>query len=220
MKKFFALAVCLIACQAFLTASALQDEGSSGEGLSVAAAGKFMTYYYINPDPGRLIQALKFLLTQDSVIAHTGHFRSIGHFFAAAAYKDKNIIRQIKKLKSVFPGIRRKRIVQIVNDAENFRSPEPMVPADLDMLWSEFMATGDEAPVKKIIAALAGPDTGRNILLIGAAEWSLASNGVQHERVRMALENEALSAAGVFKDRITRILSKIRKIPDEGGKND
>lgn len=56
----------------------------------------------------------------------------------------------------------------------------------LDAWWGYFLATGDELPVKAVIAVLPWTqirgDVGR-LAIGGAARWSLASNAVQHDRV-------------------------------------
>ncbi len=56
----------------------------------------------------------------------------------------------------------------------------------LDAWWGYFLATGEELPVRAVIAVLPWTqvrgDVGR-LLIGGAARWSLASNAVQHDRV-------------------------------------
>lgn len=56
----------------------------------------------------------------------------------------------------------------------------------LDAWWGFFLATGDELPIRAIIAVLPWTkvrgDTGR-LLIGGAARWSLISNAIQHGRV-------------------------------------
>ena len=69
--------------------------------------------------------------------------------------------------------------------------PVVEVPPDqgawvLDAWWGYFFATGDELPVKALIATLPWAqihgDVGRQ-MVGGAARWSLASNAAQHDRV-------------------------------------
>lgn len=59
-------------------------------------------------------------------------------------------------------------------------------PWVLDALWGKFMATGDSAPVERIISALPWADVKGDIdrlLVGGAARWSLTSNAIQHKQV-------------------------------------
>ena len=56
----------------------------------------------------------------------------------------------------------------------------------LDGLWGYFMATGDEAPVIRVIETLKWASIRgdiRKLAVGGAARWSLTSNAVQHSRV-------------------------------------
>jgi len=64
-------------------------------------------------------------------------------------------------------------------------------PGRLDALWAGFFATGDERYVKRIIGALPlfqeKDDVGQ-MLIGGAAKWSLASNAYQHPKVMQICE--------------------------------
>jgi hypothetical protein len=56
----------------------------------------------------------------------------------------------------------------------------------IDMLWGDFIATGSDAPVKRIIDVLAWlhPGGEHSQMAVGAsARWSLTGNAIQHERV-------------------------------------
>jgi hypothetical protein len=56
----------------------------------------------------------------------------------------------------------------------------------IDMLWGDFIATGSDEPVKRIIDVLAWlhPGGEHSQMAVGAsARWSLLGNAVQHERV-------------------------------------
>lgn len=56
----------------------------------------------------------------------------------------------------------------------------------LDALWGKFMATGDSAPVERIISTLPWIDVKGDVnrlVIGGSAGWSLTSNAVQHKRV-------------------------------------
>lgn len=82
-------------------------------------------------------------------------------------------------------------------------------PWVLDALWGYFMATGDDAPVARIIDALAWVkvegDLGR-LRVAMAARWSLVSNAIQHPRVMALCRKEAQSrpaeAASALRDLI------------------
>ncbi|MBZ5657847.1 MAG: hypothetical protein LAO56_21505 [Acidobacteriia bacterium] len=65
-------------------------------------------------------------------------------------------------------------------------------PGFLDALWGSFFATGDERYVRRLISTLpllSSKDT-QNVLIGGAAQWSLASNAEQHPRVMEICKSE------------------------------
>ena len=80
-------------------------------------------------------------------------------------------------------------------------------PWVLDALWGYFMATGDDAPVGRIITALpwinVRGDVSR-LLVGGAARWSLISNAIQHKPVmavcRKALTSQPKEVADVLRE--------------------
>ena len=81
-------------------------------------------------------------------------------------------------------------------------------PQVLDMLWGTFFATGDEAPVKKIISVIHLEKDGHEgeIMLGGAANWSLASNARQYPRVLEICKKEAVAAQGPTKELLEKII--------------
>lgn len=69
-----------------------------------------------------------------------------------------------------------------------------MGPWVIDALWGKFFATGDAAPIKRIISVLQWADSNGdpNRAVIGnAANWSLTSNAAQHKRVLKICETAA-----------------------------
>ncbi len=88
----------------------------------------------------------------------------------------------------------------------------PRNPADLDMMWGAFCATGDDQFVRKIInvlddsTPLAGNST-IDTLTRRAAEWSLGSNMLQHELVNRIVRKEATARSGETKQKLLKIIS-------------
>jgi hypothetical protein len=71
-------------------------------------------------------------------------------------------------------------------------------PAVLDYLWGRFMASGADEPVVRVIREiqLSGPSGGTMQMLIsGAAKWSVAANARQHARVLVILKAQARALA-------------------------
>lgn len=90
-------------------------------------------------------------------------------------------------------------------------------PWVLDALWGNFMATGNKAPVVRIMQALPWIDTKGDInrlLIGGAARWSLTSNAVQHQRVlgfcEVEVENQPKEVAEKLREVITSAKQELK----------
>lgn len=90
-------------------------------------------------------------------------------------------------------------------------------PAVLDMLWATFMASGNPYYVERIINVLALPTDSddkdlriNNMLLVGAAKWSLSSNAVQHELVFKTCQKFTDSDNLNIKKAISEVLEKTK----------
>jgi hypothetical protein len=93
----------------------------------------------------------------------------------------------------------------------------------LDALWGKFMATGDRAPVERIIEALqfldAKDDEGRQIIG-AAARWSLTANAVQHPRVLEVCEAVARNQRPGGGARLREVIAAAKERLTKGtGKN-
>ena len=91
-------------------------------------------------------------------------------------------------------------------------------PWVLDALWGNFMATGAEAPVARVVSALPWATIKGDIprlLVGGSAKWSLTSNAVQHPRVleicRQLLPRSAKNVAMPLKEVIRDAEQDLRK---------
>lgn len=91
-------------------------------------------------------------------------------------------------------------------------------PWVLDALWGNFMATGAEVPVARIVSALPWATIKGDIprlLVGGAAKWSLTSNAVQHPRVleicRLLLPRSPANVAAPLKEVIRNAEQELQK---------
>ncbi len=171
--------------------------------------GSFMTFYYQKKDSSLVIPALEYLLQQEAFLRDRSHLKPVQHFFAALGHGSLALLAEIKLLQPKYEGNAAAALAEIIQDSIDFVSPEPLTAKDLDYLWSEFMATGDDAPVKKIISVLSLDAQGEMQLTVGAAEWSLGANGAQHQKVYDAIKAESTGATGLAKERLSRIMQKI-----------
>lgn len=92
-------------------------------------------------------------------------------------------------------------------------------PWVLDALWGNFMATGDDAPVIKIISALpwinVRGDTSR-LMVGGAARWSLISNAIQHERVLAICRDALMSQPEEVAEVLREVIAEAERDMKEG----
>lgn len=83
--------------------------------------------------------------------------------------------------------------------------------ADLDFLWSEFMVTGNEKAVKRIISVLPWYDDHKDLMqmvIAGAARWSLGSNCKQHKKVLEICQNELYRSTWPTKKYLKEIVAE------------
>ncbi len=94
----------------------------------------------------------------------------------------------------------------------NIESTDINSPAVLDYLWGRFMASGSEACVLRVIDQMKLANTKGNIgvmLIGGAAQWSIAANSRQHEKVQAIVKARAATADPTTRKMLKEILRKI-----------
>jgi len=118
----------------------------------------------------------------------------------------------IEKAKEIWLDETVQDIIKKIQNASvyNVLEKTPKTAVDLDNLWGIFLATGDEAAVKRIISALHLKEEGHGMEIVigGAAEWSLASNAMQHEKVLDIIKSEVKVSTGTTKRLLEKILIK------------
>ncbi|MDO8730705.1 MAG: hypothetical protein Q7J69_05960 [Candidatus Omnitrophota bacterium] len=92
--------------------------------------------------------------------------------------------------------------------ADNLMEAPIQSPLILDMLWATFFATGSPEPIERIISVLHLMKEGHEMELLvgGAADWSLASNAQQHQRVYELCKAKLESSEGVTKELLQEIV--------------
>ncbi len=186
----------------------------------------WMTFYYANPDPDNIIPAIRIILNDDKMISDRLHNIDIIHFFAAALQADKSRLPEIGRLVEEPWGDKKEFISKIVEAAEHFSAPPPDNPDNIDCLWAEFMATGKEDIIKKMLPVLmystskidvsAGFWSARGIhsqetaleILQNAANYSLIAHAARDDRVYEIINNEINSVnTGFLKAKLKNILA-------------
>lgn len=191
-------------------------------------AGDWMPHYYENPTPERFVAEVQ-------EFSNAGHLSSpetgpiiavfLGRLMAANPVAVESWLSQLNDLTGrdrdtllLAAGFSRTQEARsflakqpdgakYLGSLIDIRSVEPEDPAVLDMLWADFFATGEVAPLKRLVHVLnygqyAGAmeryaksqktekdrEDAMRDAVFQAARWSLESNAQQHRRVGELLE--------------------------------
>lgn len=181
------------------------------EGLTSQEFLEITSAYYNNPRPDKLISCLKVILTQNEIMADEARFAPFAHFTAAIAHNDETVMAKLKELNDSYAGKQKVSIERIISEAENFKSPAPDSPKDLDYLWAEYSATGQKEPVQKIIAVFDNPENATDFALLAAAEFSLKYNAETTQSVYLIIEEASANAQGTTKQVLDKILKSFQQ---------
>ncbi len=97
----------------------------------------------------------------------------------------------------------RANLESMLTTQPSLQNSSVMSTASLNLQWGVFLATGDSAPVRSILSALATNDTatlGRDV------RWSLAQNAAQHERVLTICRDELSRQPKAVRDSLSAVI--------------
>lgn len=237
MKKTFGLFGFL-----FLLASGLSFAEQNFKDMQ--DMGRWMTYYYENPEPAKVMDALIFA-DSSKLFDDSRRMSPMVGFVAGAVSKNPELAeilssslprlsekaqqvvvlgvwysdypgasQVLSRIQLAYPSLKSGIDALLASKRLSvFDVPLERGPWVLDMLWGNFMATGDSAPVVRLISALpwstAKGDVGK-LLVGGAAKWSLRSNAAQHARVLAVCRSEAdLAKKGLLADLLREVISGV-----------
>jgi len=201
--------------------------GASRKLKTIEDVMQWSTFYYQEPDVNNVILALKIVLDNKLILSDLNRASPQIHLFATMLKKDKTKITQVKDIVQQYTGNGKDFLLRVVQEAENFQSPNPKDPNDLDCLWGEFFVTGSAEPIKKIISVLLYTEEDIDLsslvwkedgwtskaqalfTLKHVAEWSLSSNAKQHKKVYDIINQELeLTNDQYLKERLRVILEE------------
>jgi len=113
-----------------------------------------ITYYYRDPQSNKLIPILESILKHKDVISNSELITPLVHFFATAIQKDVSKIEELKTLKKHSSRKPRKVIQKVIEESIRYRSADLQSPRDLQLLWFEYMATGDMEIIERIFKVM------------------------------------------------------------------
>lgn len=237
------IAVALVCSPAFAAVENLSDAN---------ALGRWITYYYLKPEPHRVAEAIRAASSQGFMKNGQKAPPFIG-FIAGVMSKNPLMVQSLAEQLTSLPEVdqpvlilgiwysaypeakpllerltksmpQHKEMIDhlLANDRPGLLDlPLEQGPWVLDALWGNFMATGDDAPVARIISALpwinVRGDVSR-LLVGGAARWSLISNAIQHKPVMAACRKELASQPKEVAEVLREVIASAEKDMKEGKK--
>lgn len=111
-------------------------------------------------------------------------------------------MEQLEKLLATAKGEDKEFLSALIKQKPGPLADPVTSPGDLDLLWSAYFATGDDKFVERIINALAKGNEkgGQNIIIAGAAKWSLTANARQFPSVMRLVEQAQFSKPEIAQD--------------------
>jgi len=234
--------VLALACSLALAA---EDDFSDANAL-----GRWVTYYYLNPEPHRVADAIRAASSHGFMKNGQKAPPFIG-FLAGVMSKNPAMVQTLAQQLTSLPEVdqpvlilgiwysafpearplleqlaksipRHKGMIDhlLANGRPGLQNlPLEQGPWVLDALWGNFMATGDDAPVARIISALPWINVRGDVprlLVGGAARWSLISNAIQHKPVMAVCRKEMASQPKEVAVVLNEVIAEAEKDMKEG----
>lgn len=212
--------------------------------------GRWVTYYYSNPEPQRVAEAILAASSQGFLGKGENAPSFIG-FIAGVMSNNPSMAQSLAEQLTSLPEVdqpalilglwysgypdakpllerltkympKQKEMIDylLANGRPSLLElPLEQGPWVLDALWGNFMATGDDAPVARIISALPWINVRGDIARLsvgGAARWSLISNAIQHRRVLAVCRKELASQPKEVADVLREVIGEAEKDMKEG----
>lgn len=144
----------------------------------------WMTYNYKNPRIEPLIPALRQLVDSGELTPGDPETAPRVQYFAALLQGKPEQIEKVRALRGSREGGAYDQLGEIVARAEHYAAVSPGTKADLDLLWAEYRALGNQESVGKIFGLLLAPESAVSERLRDHAVVSLVANVPRHPEVR------------------------------------
>lgn len=198
--------------------------------------GEWMTYYYVNKDPAKISEYLKWLQTSQILEKNDGAWPPIAGFLSVVFADNQDQVKSwvqnahltgrrtkatlayalwwsnnstvIGDIFGTVPDVLKKLPVDI-------KTMPLKIPSDFSTMWGAFSASGDVTYVKRLIDVLEGQAlTGNHktdAALRGVVEWALGSNMWQHELVRRLVYQQEMARTGAVKSSLDTMIKNYEK---------
>lgn len=165
--------------------------------------------YYLHPYPEYIEGAI--LFSSNEKLFEKTNYNLLG-FFAVVFQKHQDYMPKWQKIiQSTSPQAQKELLfaMSIAKDNSLLIEPNLHSPAYNDMYWGAFFAAGDDIYLQRLVNELKHVDERKDsiLFLTGAtARWSLASNALQHKKVKSYLESIISNSDARTKEIIQEIL--------------
>jgi len=164
---------------------------AAGEINSMDELNAFAHQYYLNPQPERVADALRYVVGQGA-IRQPHNEASISAFFSCLFFRHPGEWhRRWKMMIHQFPVYERELFLSLLSTPPaRLLVLQPQSPGKNDMYWGCYFATGDDRYLQAIANGLYYLGERKNkqrFLMAALARWSLVVNAQQHLAVKAYL---------------------------------
>ncbi len=232
------LCVCLLSGCVSVRKPPEAGQGPAPVSYKPSRAEQWMTHYYQNPEPDKLVEALRELhdsgltavpTAQRPLIAFVGRVLKDNPRLVPGLVESCQFLRReeipLLAFALWFSGTEesKQEIAKLAKDEPRYRGlldqdPPSFAdmamtsPEELDVCWGSFFASGETSFIDRVIDCLAYRDEETDmakILMFGAAYWSIGSNSVQHKSILDHCRAEANARTGVDRDVLMELLDTV-----------
>ncbi len=170
-----------------------------------------ITYYYRQSQPKSVVPILKSVISRKDLIAKHTDLPRLIHFFAAALQENSNDLEELRNLHQNLSGQSAELIKKVLAEAQNYHPVEVKSPEDLELVWSEFKATGREGIIEGLIKMMDWPGTTPESQLGNAVRLFLVPKAPHHVELYNMIRDKSDTSQGKEKRLIDQTLDEIRR---------
>lgn len=210
-----------------------QPTASQAASLDDEQLSAWMTYYYLNKETSKVHAWLEWLQASQLLDKHQGAIPPVSAFISVIFSDNPNSVESWVKgigfrgktaetiQRALWLSGREKLIGQLFKETPEYITQKPTqlinltlkAPADFDMMWGAFSASGNPQYVRKVIDVLDDQvvftgDKAKDTVYRASAEGSIASNMMQHELVNRLVLKEIGSRSGVVREKLEKMVAR------------
>lgn len=172
-----------------------------------AIAFEWIPYYYRHPRPEETTRVIALLLSQEN--AGQILTDSLNHFFAAVLHGHGEELEKLKAATQSYSGKQLETVTAVIREAEDYKAVGKVSPSTLELMWAEYMATGQKEIIAGMIQALEPSNNDQQV--VKAIQESFYRHIPLHLEAHKALEEALENAPGALRARLQEMQKVIEK---------